>query len=135
MRSFLEPYQYRLFLVNRTRFPLVPSTIRLNQGIWNRAATDGALPVAVPPGEEAEALAVRASSERNRGYEFRCCWTLDDGGGADAGSLTLFVSVPFAGGRNKAGLDVSGHIRATGWTGVLTIGHRFEHRLEVRFIP
>lgn len=133
MPKFLEPYVYSLTIHNRTRFALVPAKARVNQGVWFRGRVDGAGPVAVQPGEMIEALGIRASMERNRGYECRCAWNSDDEN--EPASLALFISVPFAGGRNKSGLDVSGCIKVSGWTGVSVIGHRFEHKLEVSLIP
>lgn len=128
---FTEPYLYRLVIANHTRRDLVPRDIQLRYGVWRRDGMDGAMPVIVPAGATVEALAIRAGTSPNKGYACRCAWIQEAAGGEPEGRLALFIGVPFMGGRNKAGLDVSGALAVSGWTGVSTIGHRFEHTLTV----
>lgn len=131
--KFLEPFVYRLHISNKTSHDLAVRSRQLAYGIWQTDGEDGNGPAGIPAGATVEALAIRAAADPRKGYEFRCAWGTDES--EPPGSLTLFVSVPFTGGRNRAGLDVSGPIRVQGWTGVSTIGHRFEHTLTITSIP
>ena len=132
MARYSEPYIYRLTIHNRSEHDLTLAASRRNQGVWFREGIDDAGPVTVQAGASVEALGIRAASGMAKGYECRCTWESDSDEPGLRNSLTLFISVPLMSGKNRAGLDVSGHIKVEGWTGVSTIGHCFEHTLVVR---
>lgn len=128
MQKHFEEFVYHLAIRNQTAYDLVLAKRQLTHGVWFREGVDHQEPIAVPAGAEVEAMGIRAASDAGKGYECRCVWELN----ADfAGSMALHIAIPFVGGKNRAGLDVSGQIKVAGWTGVSVIGRRFSHTLAV----
>lgn len=129
MSAYPEGYTYRLTITNATFRDLVPVRAQLCWGLWWRDGVDGQAPIAVPAGATVEAMGIRATKSNSKGYECRCAWAAREA--EDPGEVALSVSVPLMAGGNRAGLDVSGSFKVSGWTGVSRLGHAFTHTLVV----
>ena len=133
MSIHLKPFIYKLRIVNRTLSALDVSMSLLIEGMWFRDGADGEGPVAVQPWSDAEVLGIRGLRSGTRGYAFECAWGCEGEGGEPPTRIRLAVTVPFLGGKNKAGLDTSSRFKIEGWNGIPLYGHAFEQVLTLSY--
>lgn len=133
MSIHLEPFIFRLRIVNRTLSRLEVDMSQLLEGMWYRDGTDGEGPAAIPSWSDTEVLGIRALRSGTRGYAFECTWGCESEDGEPPTRIRLSVNVPFLGGKNKAGLDTSSRFKIEGWQGLPLYGHQFNQVLTLSY--
>ncbi|MGY5690330.1 hypothetical protein ACXHQ2_08405 [Vibrio chemaguriensis] len=125
-------WKFKLYINNQTSRTLKVDSPELQWGFWYTNSEDNKKPVDVKPGQNIEALGIRAADGTATGYECNCVW-IDPTSAEEEpniGSIYLKVDVPYSA-NNDSELTTSGFLKEEGWHDLPKSGHDFSRQITV----